>query len=157
MALGLDRPEDDVMEKGPASADKNLFADGLGERIAFEGIMIGALALMAFGAGRILSDSMQQETAMTMAFAVLSLSQLVHAFNMRSEKSIFRIHLFSNKFLCLAFVIGTLMQAAVISIPALAQIFSAVPLNGLQWAVVAGLSLVPIVFVEFEKAVLKTK
>lgn len=157
VALGLDRPEDDVMEKGPASADKNLFADGLGERIAFEGIMIGALALMAFGAGRILSDSMQQETAMTMAFAVLSLSQLVHAFNMRSEKSIFRIHLFSNKFLCLAFVIGTLMQAAVISIPALAQIFSAVPLNGLQWAVVAGLSLVPIVFVEFEKAVLKTK
>ena len=157
VALGLDRPEDDVMEKGPASADKNLFADGLGERIAFEGIMIGALALMAFGAGRILSDSMQQETAMTMAFAVLSLSQLVHAFNMRSEKSIFRIHLFSNKFLCLAFVIGTLMQAAVISIPTLAQIFSAVPLNGLQWAVVAGLSLVPIVFVEFEKAVLKTK
>ena len=157
VALGLDRPEDDVMEKGPASADKNLFADGLGERIAFEGIMIGALALMAFGAGRILSDSMQQETAMTMAFAVLSLSQLVHAFNMRSEKSIFRIHLFSNKFLCLAFVIGTLMQAAVISIPALAQIFSAVPLNGMQWAVVAGLSLVPIVFVEFEKAVLKTK
>lgn len=157
VALGLDRPEDDVMEKGPASADKNLFADGLGERIAFEGIMIGALALMAFGAGRMLSDSMQQETAMTMAFAVLSLSQLVHAFNMRSEKSIFRIHLFSNKFLCLAFVIGTLMQAAVISIPALAQIFSAVPLNGLQWAVVAGLSLVPIVFVEFEKAVLKTK
>ena len=157
VALGLDRPEDDVMEKGPASADKNLFADGLGERIAFEGIMIGALALMAFGAGRILSDSMQQETAMTMAFAVLSLSQLVHAFNMRSEKSIFRIHLFSNKFLCLAFVIGTLMQAAVISVPALAQIFSAVPLNGIQWAVVAGLSLVPIVFVEFEKAVLKTK
>lgn len=157
VALGLDRPEDDVMEKGPASADKNLFADGLGERIAFEGIMIGALALIAFGAGRILSDSMQQETAMTMAFAVLSLSQLVHAFNMRSEKSIFRIHLFSNKFLCLAFVIGTLMQAAVISIPALAKIFSAVPLNGLQWAVVAGLSLVPIVFVEFEKAVLKTK
>lgn len=157
VALGLDRPEDDVMENGPASADKNLFADGLGERIAFEGIMIGALALMAFGAGRILSDSMQQETAMTMAFAVLSLSQLVHAFNMRSEKSIFRIHLFSNKFLCLAFVIGTLMQAAVISIPALAQIFSAVPLNGMQWAVVAGLSLVPIVFVEFEKAVLKTK
>lgn len=157
VALGLDRPEDDVMEKGPASADKNLFADGLGERIAFEGIMIGALALMAFGAGRMLSDSMQQETAMTMAFAVLSLSQLVHAFNMRSEKSIFRIHLFSNKFLCLAFVIGTLMQAAVISIPTLAQIFSAVPLNGMQWAVVAGLSLVPIVFVEFEKAVLKTK
>lgn len=157
VALGLDRPEDDVMENGPASADKNLFADGLGERIAFEGIMIGALALMAFGAGRILSDSMQQETAMTMAFAVLSLSQLVHAFNMRSEKSIFRIHLFSNKFLCLAFVIGTLMQAAVISIPTLAQIFSAVPLNGMQWAVVAGLSLVPIVFVEFEKAVLKTK
>lgn len=157
VALGLDRPEDDVMENGPTSSDKSLFSDGLGERIAFEGIMIGALALIAFGIGRSISDTMQQETARTMAFAVLSISQLVHSFNMRTEKSIFKIHLFSNVFLCIAFAVGILMQAAVISIPVLAGIFSAVPLNAVQWAVVAGLSLVPIFFVEFEKAVLKTK
>ena len=157
VALGLDRPEDDVMKKGPASADSSLFSDGLGQRIAFEGIMIGTLALMAFGAGRALSPSRPQETARTMAFAVLSLSQLVHAFNMRTEGSVFGIHIFSNVFLCFAFIIGTIMQAAVISVPVLAEIFSAVPLNAVQWAVVAGLSLVPILFVEFEKAMLKTK
>lgn len=157
VALGLDRPEDDVMEKGPSPADRSIFSDGLGERIAFEGIMIGALALTAFGAGRLLSDTSPQETARTMAFAVLSLSQLVHAFNMRTERSIFKIHLFSNKYLCLAFVIGVLMQAAVITVPVLAGIFSAVPLSAAEWAVVAGLSLFPVVFVEFEKAVLKRK
>ena len=117
--------------------------------------MIGTLALAAFGAGRMLSGN--DITASTMAFAVLSLSQLVHAFNMRTEGSIFGIHILSNKYLCVSFVIGAALQAAVIGIPAFASVFSAAPLDAVQWMTVIGLSLFPIVFVEFEKAVLGTK
>ena len=90
-----------------------------------------------------------------MAFAVLSLSQLVHAFNMRSERSIFKIHILSNKYLCLAFVCGVILQTAVMTVPILAGIFSVTPLNSVQWAIVTGLALVPVLFVEFEKAVMK--
>ena len=155
VALGLDRPEDDVMASGPSEAGESLFSGGLGQRIVFEGIMIGTLALAAFGAGRMLSGN--DITASTMAFAVLSLSQLVHAFNMRTEGSIFGIHILSNKYLCVSFVIGAALQAAVIGIPAFASVFSAAPLDAVQWMTVIGLSLFPIVFVEFEKAVLGTK
>lgn len=158
IALGLDRPEEDVMKNRPQPPDKSLFSGGLGKRIVFEGFMIGLLALTAFGIGHKYYDAADTHAvSRTMAFAVLSLSQLVHAFNMRSEGSVFRIHILSNKYLCIAFVVGTLMQVSVIMIPFLANIFSVVPLNAVQWAQTAVLALVPILFVEMEKAVLKDK
>ena len=86
-----------------------------------------------------------------MAFAVLSISQLVHAFNMRTEHSIFTISLFSNVYLVGAFIIGTAMQVGVVMLPALANIFKVQPLNEMQWGIVAALAFVPIVVVELEK------
>ncbi len=158
IALGLDRPEEDVMEAKPVTSDKSLFSGGLGQRIAFEGVMIGFLALIAFGIGHKYYDNGEiHDVSRTMAFAVLSISQLVHAFNMRTDRSIFKIHILSNKFLCLAFVAGLAMQASVIMVPALAGVFTVTALNIKQWAIVMGLSFVPILFVELEKAVLKEK
>ncbi|MCD8037002.1 MAG: cation-translocating P-type ATPase, partial [Clostridiales bacterium] len=158
IALGLDRPEEDVMETKLIESDKSLFSGGLGQRIAFEGVMIGFLALIAFGVGHKYYDNGEiHDVSRTMAFAVLSISQLVHAFNMRTDRSIFKIHILSNKFLCVAFVVGLAMQASVIMVPALANIFSVTALDMKQWGIVIGLSFVPILFVEFEKAVMKEK
>lgn len=156
IALGLDRPEENVMEASPVSTDKSLFSGGLGYRIAYEGFMIGILALTAFGIGHKYFDTGEiHNISRTMAFAVLSISQLVHAFNMRTEGSIFKIHILSNRYLCLAFLVGIAMQASVIMIPFLSEIFSVTPLNMEQWAIVMGLSFVPVIFVEFEKKILK--
>ncbi|GFI62224.1 calcium-transporting ATPase 1 [Clostridiales bacterium] len=152
IALGLDRPEEDIMQERPVEAGKSLFSGGLGFRIACEGVMIGLLALIAFGIGHRYYDAGElHNVSRTMAFAVLSLSQLVHAFNMRCEHSIFKIHILSNKYLCLALLVGTTLQVGVIMIPALAKIFSVTSLGIKQWAIVAGLSLAPILFVELEK------
>ena len=110
----LDRPEENVMENPPVSSNKSLFSGGLGYRIAYEGFMIGILALTAFGIGHKYFDNGEiHNISRKMAFAVLSISQLVHAFNMRTDKSIFKIHIFGNKYLCIAFIIGVAMQAAV--------------------------------------------
>ncbi|MPM46183.1 Calcium-transporting ATPase 1 [bioreactor metagenome] len=156
IALGLDRPEEDVMENQPIAPDRSLFSGGLGYRIAYEGFMIGALALIAFGIGHKYYDANElHNISRTMAFAVLSISQLIHAFNMRTEKSIFSVHILSNKYLCLALMIGVAMQASVIMIAPLSKIFMVTPLNLRQWLEVAILSFIPILFVEFEKAVLK--
>ena len=144
------------MEASPVSTDKSLFSGGLGYRIAYEGFMIGILALTAFGIGHKYFDTGEiHNISRTMAFAVLSISQLVHAFNMRTEGSIFKIHILSNRYLCLAFLVGIAMQASVIMIPFLSEIFSVTPLNMEQWAIVMGLSFVPVIFVEFEKKILK--
>ena len=156
IALGLDRPEENVMENPPVSSNKSLFSGGLGYRIAYEGFMIGILALTAFGIGHKYFDNGEiHNISRTMAFAVLSISQLVHAFNMRTDKSIFKIHIFSNKYLCLAFIIGVAMQAAVIMVPFLAAIFDVTALDLQQWGIVAVLSFIPVLFVEFEKKILK--
>ncbi|MBQ5588785.1 MAG: cation-translocating P-type ATPase, partial [Anaerotignum sp.] len=88
IALGLDPVEKDSMERQPRK-DTSLFGGGMGSRIAVEGMMIGMLALIAFGIGHIYFDGGKEYiTGRTMAFAVLSLSQLVHAFNMRTEHSL---------------------------------------------------------------------
>lgn len=152
IALGLDPAEKDCMER-PPRRDSSLFADGLGWRIALEGMMIGMLALLAFGIGHIYFDEEKlYTTGRTMAFAVLSLSQLVHAFNMRSEQSLFRISLKSNPWLIGAFLAGCMLQISVIMIEPLAGLFQVCPLDGKEWLIVAGLAFVPLPVVELEKA-----
>ena len=151
IALGLDPAEKDIMERTPRK-ETSLFSGGMGSRIAVEGMMIGMLALLAFGIGHIYFDGGKEYiTGQTMAFAVLSLSQLVHAFNMRTEHSLTQISLGSNPFLVGAFFIGCFLQAGVIMLEPLAEIFKVCPLTWLEWAVVAGLSLVPLPVVELEK------
>jgi len=100
------------------------------------------LALIAFALG-----------GQTMTFAVLSLSQLVHAYNMRSECSVFRIGLLSNLRMNLAFVAGILLQVAVIMLEPLNGVFHTIPMNGIQWGMTAGLSLVPLFVMEMQKQV----
>lgn len=151
IALGLDPAEKDIMERPPRRED-SLFGNGIGSRIAVEGMMIGMLALLAFGIGHIYFDGGKTYTiGRTMAFAVLSLSQLVHAFNMRTEHSLFRISLGSNPALLLAFFAGCILQIGVIMAEPLAAIFQVCPLGIMEWLIVAGLALVPLPVVELEK------
>ncbi len=150
IALGLDPADEKIMDRKPFKNEKNLFTKSLWVRIGLEGCMIGLLALTAFSIGNVLFGSLT--IGRTMAFATLSISQLVHAFNMRTEESVFSIDLLSNMYLIGAFVVGFAMQAAVIMIPAVALIFKVIPLTAIQWLVVLGLSFVPIAVVEAEKA-----
>jgi len=151
IALGLDPAEGDIMERMPRK-ETSLFDGGLGSRIAVEGMMIGMLALLAFGIGHIYFDGGKEYiTGRTMAFAVLSLSQLVHAFNMRSEHSLTRVSLGSNPYLVGAFFVGCFLQAGVIMIEPMAAVFQVCPLTWLEWMIVAGLALVPLPVVELEK------
>lgn len=153
IALGLDRVDRFAMEKPPRKAEKSLFADGMASAIILEGAMIGALALAAFSVGSVLFDRGASVPVIgrTMAFSVLSMSQLVHAFNMRSEKSLFSVGVFGNMYLWGAFAAGVVLQVCVVSLPPLARIFGTAPLSAVQWAVTAGLSLMPFAVVELQK------
>ncbi len=172
ISLGVEPVEKDIMAKKPIPPDKGMFADGLAYRIVFEGIMIGSLALLAFVIGfydydkpnfvRSLqgqsSDTATPSTYIpwvgrTMSFAVLSLSQLFHSFNMRSEHSLSKIGIFSNRKLVYSFIICAFLQIIVITVPALAQVFQVVPLTFRQWAITIFLAFVPIIVVELEKLV----
>ena len=154
IALGMEPAEENIMERPPRKNTGSLFGDGLGGRILLEGVMIGVLALLAFGIGHVYFDQEDgYAVGRTMAFAVLSLSQLVHAFNMRGEGSLGKLPFCSNKWLLMAFVVGATLQCVVIMMPPLAGIFQVVPLNGEQWLLTAALALAPLPLVELEKAV----
>ena len=154
LALGVDPTEDDIMEAPPQKSGNNLFDLNLWKRIVLEGAMIGGLALMAFVYGLTRFDRPGEIwVARTMCFAVLSISQLVHAFNMRSEKSLLKIKIFSNPYLIGAFFVGLALQVTVIMTPTISRVFGARALTMEQWGVVAVLALMPIVIVELEKLV----
>lgn len=158
IALGMEPAEENIMERPPRKNTGSLFGDGLGGRILLEGVMIGVLALLAFGIGHVYFDQENgYAVGRTMAFAVLSLSQLVHAFNMRGEGSLGKLPFCSNKWLLMAFVVGVALQCVVIMMPPLAGIFQVVPLNGEQWLLTAALALAPLPLVELEKAIWRPK
>jgi len=83
----------------------------------------------------------------------LSISQLVHSFNMRSERSVFVAGIFKNKFLVLSFVIGVILQVCVCAVPGAARVFGIEALGYIEWCIVAGLSCVPLIVCELQKAV----
>lgn len=156
LALGVEPTSSEIMEKKPSDTKHGIFYNGLVSNIIIEGCFIGALAFFAFTIGRIFFDKGGEPVvARTMTFAVLSLSQLVHSFNLRSEQSIFKTGIFGNIKLVGAFIIGTVMQITVISIPVLSSIFKTTPLNMTQWLIVVLLSLVPLIVVEVEKRFMK--
>ena len=152
LALGAEPSDPDIMEKRPSATGHSIFRDGAAKNIIIEGCFIGALAFLAYTIGRVFFDGVGEPViGRTMTFAVLSLSQLVHSFNLKSEHSLFKTGIFGNPKLIGAFVIGAVMQISVISVPALSSIFKTVPLTASQWIIVAVLSLVPLFVAETEK------
>ncbi len=156
IALGLQPTAADIMKRKPLRNEASLFSGGMGQKIALEGFMIGALTLLAFAVGHVYYDGQNGYLyARTMAFAVLSLSQLVHAFNMQTEDSLWHLSILENRFLVGAFCIGSFLQMAVIMFPPAAALFGTTPLHLRQWGVVWALSFAPIVLVELEKYMIR--
>lgn len=148
IAIGLEPPDKDIMNRKPVSSRKGIFADGLWNKIVVEGIMIGMLTLVAFSLG---NRFFGLEVGRTMAFLSMGLLELVHSFNIKSEQSIFKIGILENKFLIGSFILGTAIQISVVLIPALAEIFKLVPLNQMQWMLTILISLLPIPIMEIQK------
>ena len=153
LALGADPIQGDVMEQPPHKREEGVFSGGVGFAVAVEGCLVGALALLAYTIGRAFFDYDPAAPAIgrTMAFCVLSLSQLVHSFNMRSEHSVLKLGLLSNRKLVAACGFCAFLMVSVVLFPPLSSLFQTTALTALQWLVVAALSLCPLLVVEGEK------
>ncbi len=152
LALGIDPAEEDIMTRKPDLSEGLLSKSALW-RIAYQGIMVGTLTLIAymFGAGLLWNKSGSVELGQTMAFTVLALSQLTHSYNIHSpHHSVFKTF-FKNKFLVLGTIVNAVMMIAVLGIPALRDIFSLVPLSVFHWEVIIVLVLLPLPIVELMK------
>lgn len=142
VALGVDTVDKNIME-GRRSEE------GMWNRIILEGIMIGSLALLAFAIGKVCYGDLT--IGRTMSFCTLSISQLVHAFNMRSRRSLLYVNIFDNVYLIGALFLGIFLQWLVVEPEFMNSIFGTSPLRMSQWLWVMGLSLVPLAVCEAEK------
>ena len=146
-ALGVEPCDDDIMKQKPRSKDESFFAKGLGFTIAWQGIMVGSLTLISY----IIGNNQDHSTGMTMAFMTLSLSQLFHSFNIKSDKSIFGKHIFNNKYLWCAFLVGFVIQMAIMYLPVVHTIFKLESLSLNNTLISIGLSFSVIIIVEITK------
>lgn len=152
LSLGMEPVEHDVMTRKPRSKNESIFAHGVGLMAGLQGIMIGILTLIAYFIGtRTGIENAGIPLGETMAFAVLAISQLVHAFNIRSSHSLFKIGFHSNKYMVGAFFASLALMLIVLFVPFFQEIFEVITMNATEWGIVVGLSLVPLVVMEIVK------
>ena len=150
ISLGMEAVESDVMEHRPKPKDEGIFAHGLGVQVVLQGCMFALLTLIAFVLGERYGGSL--EAGQTMAFFVLSLTQIVQAFNMRSQHSLFVIGPFTNHKLNWAALASLLLVCLVLFTP-VGVAFQLVLLPGWLYAAALGLILTPLVVMEIAKAI----
>ncbi|MBC5723345.1 Calcium-transporting ATPase [uncultured Flavonifractor sp.] len=155
LALGVEPVEEGVMEEKPRDAAAGLFDQKFSFRLAWQGLMVGGLTLAAYFLGftRLAAPGMEGAVANTMAFATLTLCQLFHAFNVRSEdRSLFAQGALSNPAMNRAFLVGMALQLSVLLVPPLQGVFAVTAMDSAQWLAVFGLAAAPIPICEITKA-----
>lgn len=152
IALGLEQPEKEIMNRPPNKSNQGIFSDGLWSKIITEGIMIGMLTIVTFSIG---IKYYGIEVARTMTFFALGTLELIHSFNIKSEQSILENSILENKYLVMSLIAGIIMQIVVIIIPQLAKIFELTTLTMQQWIITAVISILPIPIIEIQKSINK--
>lgn len=149
IALGMEPIENDVMGLKPRGKDEGIFSNGLGVQVILQGIMFGCLSLFAFRYGWNASGNI--EGGRTLCFMVLALSQTIHSFNMKSNKTLFTKKAFNNPNLNKAVLVSLVLVCIVLFVPAIANIFGMTHLTFNLYLTGFGLSLVPVVVLEIAK------
>jgi Ca2+-transporting ATPase len=151
--------EPGIMVRRPREKEESLFSGGVGVLTVIEGAMIGVITLIAYYIGAKSEFLPNTGTALgeTMCFSVLALSQLVHAMNVRSSYSLFKVGFLSNPYMVRAVIVSSLLILAVLRVPILYNAFKLMPMNAMEYGIVITLSLVPLVAEEVGKAVVSLK
>lgn len=151
IALGTEGADRSLMQRPPRSKGESLFAHGLGLRIMLQGVLFALLSLGAFHYGRVVLGSL--EAGRTAAFLVLAISQILHSFNMRSDRSLFTIGFWTNRALNRAALLSLALIGLIAFIPPIAGAFGMLLLPLGSYVLIAAVALVPIIILEITKAI----
>ena len=163
LALGMEAAEPDTMRRAPRDSNDGIFAGGLGIDVIYQGLLVTLITItayligsaMEFGAGWFsqLRTVGESGHGMTMAFLTMSMCEIFHSFNMRSQrKSVFTLK-GQNKVLWAAMLGSLLLTTAVIEIPFIANAFGFTPIGWDEYGIAMGLAILVIPVVELVKLV----
>ena len=155
LALAKERSDPRIMSRRPIARDESFFGGGLMEVIIQQVVAFSAVTWIGYYFGSFVNISPailpSQEVAQTMSFLILSFTSILHIFTVKSRKSIFRTSFRDNTQLLINVTVILLIFIAMTAIAPIASVFGFVPLSGLHWLIVIGLSIVPILVAEYEK------
>ncbi len=158
LALGLEKGEPDIMNRKPRDQKEGIFSNGVGAAVVYQGIMVTALTILAYWLGYsgilefgTVEDKFRAGT--TMAFLTMSMAEIFHSYNMRSQfHSIFKLKT-HNIALFGAMILSLLLSSAVIFVPALRTLFHFESITFAEYLVALGLAVLVIPIVEAVKAI----
>ncbi len=155
LALGMEEPEADIMNRPPRDSTDGIFAGGVGINVAIQGVAATLITLAAYFIGHYIESGVWEITnsadGMTMAFLTLSMTEIFHSFNMRSlHKSIFSMK-GRNKYLWMSMVASLVCTTAVIYIPFLSNAFGFEHISLMEYGVSLLLAISIIPLIEFTK------
>lgn len=148
--LGMEAPDDEIMLQKPRAKTEGFFANNLALHIVLEGICVGLLTLTSYIIGETFIGS--HEVGSTMAFVTLSITQLFHSYNVKSEHSLLHKSTFNNKFLNMSFIVGFVLQMTVVYIPGVnTNVFQTVALQWNELLIALGLAFAMVIIMELYK------
>lgn len=154
IAIGLEPHNNHVMKEKPRNINIPILNKSFATEVIIEGVIIAIATISAFHIGLATGDP---AVASTMTFATLCLSRLLHGFNSRSKESIFKVGLFTNKYIWIAVILGVFLLHLVLLVPPLMSVFEVAPLTGNQHFTIIALSLLPLVVIQGYKLLFSEK
>ncbi len=157
LALGLERAEPDVMRRPPRDPKESILAGGLGAGVVYQGALVAAITLFAYLLGHYMESGqwafVNSPDGMTMAFLTMSMAEIFHSFNMRSQRgSVLQLHS-HNVMLWGAMALSLLLTTAVIYVPFLSAAFGFEHISAVEYFTALGLAFLVIPVVEIVKFV----
>ena len=159
LALGMEQGEADIMKRKPRNSKDGIFAGGLGFDIAYQGLLISIITLASYIIGHCMEVGYFEmprgvsDDGMTMAFLTMSMCEIFHSFNMRSQrKSVFTLHT-HNKVLWGAMLGSLVLTTVVLEVPFVADLFGFTPVDLNEYLVALVLAFLVIPIVEIVKAI----
>ena len=155
LALGMEEAEEDIMTRSPREPNEGIFSGGVAFDIFYQGVMTAVITLAAYFIGHYIESGVWEiassKDGMTMAFLTMSMAEIFHSFNMRSQrKSIFKMKK-QNMYLLLAMVASFVMTTLVIYVPFLANAFEFEAISLLEYSIAIGLALLVVPTIEIVK------
>ena len=151
LALGMEKAEPNIMRRKPRNAKAGIFADGMGFDIGYQGLLVTILVMTSYFVGHYIESGVWEiansADGMTMAFLTMSMAEIFHSFNMRSQRgSIFKLGS-HNKVLIIAGVATVILTTLVCEIPFLAAAFEFTSVSLIEYviAIALGVLVVPVV------------
>ncbi|MBP3692274.1 MAG: cation-translocating P-type ATPase, partial [Clostridia bacterium] len=159
LALGMEECESDIMQQPPRNSKDGIFSNGLGTDMIYQGVLVSILTLAAYFIGSLIQHptgwhfGIESDHGITMAFLTMSMAEIFHSLNMRSQRgSIFKLKT-HNKFLYGAMIAAFLLTTLVIEVPVIANLFGFTPINLKEYLIAFGLSITIIPIVEIVKLI----